>query len=116
MPRILDWKFDRICLDLFYTSDIKRMICICYCYSPETWTHPELVAAWADAVPLLPNGVKEVWLDVTPAPRWAVGGDEALQFSPSIILTLSVSLSRPSASALPQESESSLSTSKYKSQ
>lgn len=68
MPRILNWKFDRICLDLFYTSDIKRMVCICYCYGPETWTHPELVAAWADAVPLLPNGVKEVWLDVTPAP------------------------------------------------
>jgi hypothetical protein len=68
MPRTLNWKIDRICLDLFYTSDIKRMACICYCYGPETWTHPELIAAWADAVPLLPAGVKEVWLDVTPAP------------------------------------------------
>ena len=68
MPRTLNWKIDRICLDLFYTSDTGRITSTCYCLHPDTWTHPELIAAWADAVPLLPDGVKEVWLDITPAP------------------------------------------------
>lgn len=68
MPRTLNWKIDRICLDLFYTSDIGRITWTCYCRHPGMWTHPELIAAWAEAVPLLPDGVKEVWLDVTPAP------------------------------------------------
>lgn len=61
-------KVERICLDLFHESEANRIMWSCYCSDPSTWTHPELIAAWAGAVPLLPKCVSEVWLDVTPAP------------------------------------------------
>jgi R3H domain len=42
----------------------------CYCHGPSYRTHPELIAAWIDAVPPIPPSVSTVFLDVTPAPGW----------------------------------------------
>lgn len=67
-PRPPNWKLDRVCLDLFHESDHRRIGSTCYCQHEDNYTHHELIAAWADAVPLLPKSVKQIWLDVTPAP------------------------------------------------
>jgi hypothetical protein len=68
-PPTLAWTDDRICLDLFHSSPVDRTTeWPDYCGRPRMLTNPEHFAAWADAVPLLPDSVKQVWLDVTPAP------------------------------------------------
>lgn len=67
-PRPLNWRLDRICLDLFHESERDRIGCTCYCLGESKYSHHELIAAWADAVSLLPKNVKQLWLDVTPAP------------------------------------------------
>lgn len=61
-------KLARICLDLFHAADVARISWTCYCSGAAFWTHPELVAAWAAAVPRLPRCAAEIHLDVTPAP------------------------------------------------
>ncbi len=61
-------KIERICLDLFHESELNRILWTCFCRGPEFYSHPELIAAWAEAVHLLPKDVREVFLDVTPAP------------------------------------------------
>jgi hypothetical protein len=61
--------FHRICLDLFHDSEVDRITWTCYCFGPEKYSHPELIAAWASVVHLLPtDGIKQVYLDVTPTP------------------------------------------------
>ncbi|KAF3032440.1 hypothetical protein E8E11_001401 [Didymella keratinophila] len=61
-------KLERICLDLFHASDKHRIQWKCYCQGYEKYTHPELIEAWAAAVPQLPESAKEIYLDITPAP------------------------------------------------
>lgn len=61
-------QFERICLGLFYESEADRIKCTCYWGDASTWSHPELIEAWAKSASLLPAGLKEIWLDVTPAP------------------------------------------------
>src|SRR5690242_8054767 len=58
----------RICLDLFSTSFLGRILWRFHTQNPTNYTHPELIAAWTDAVPFLSSQVREVALDVTPAP------------------------------------------------
>ncbi|KAF9700562.1 hypothetical protein EKO04_001760 [Ascochyta lentis] len=60
-------KVQRICLDFFHEPAADRIKWTCYCGNQSTWTHPELIRAWADAVPFLPQGLQEVQLDITPA-------------------------------------------------
>jgi hypothetical protein len=62
-------RLHRICLDLFHDSQVNRITWTCYCVRPEYYSHPELIAAWASIVHLLPiQNIDEVYLDVTPAP------------------------------------------------
>ncbi|KAF9700558.1 hypothetical protein EKO04_001495 [Ascochyta lentis] len=70
-PRTRGWNLNRICLDLFSTSFLGRIVNR-YSTGPPTnnhrYLHPELIAFWTNAVPFLPKDIREVWLDVTPAP------------------------------------------------
>ena len=61
-------KLERVCLDLFYASEVDRITCTCYCQCSTMWTLPELIEVRAAAVPNLPKCLVEIWLDVTPAP------------------------------------------------
>ncbi|KAH7384208.1 hypothetical protein DE146DRAFT_218005 [Phaeosphaeria sp. MPI-PUGE-AT-0046c] len=71
----------RICLDLFHDGDADHMSWTCYCVHPSNWSHPELIAAWTDAVPSLPlDNITEVFLDITPAPY-----SKRVPFAPRII-------------------------------
>lgn len=67
-PRTRGWNLSRTCLDLFYTSFLGRIMWRHNIGHPTNYLHPELITLWTDAVPFLPRNVKEVWLDVTPAP------------------------------------------------
>lgn len=62
-------KLDRIVLDVFHESKADRMHWTCFCSGNQAqWSHPELVAAWASMIPQLPTNIKEMYLDITPAP------------------------------------------------
>ncbi|KAH7067435.1 hypothetical protein BKA63DRAFT_117965 [Paraphoma chrysanthemicola] len=68
-------RLERICLDVWHESDRNRITWTCFCVGEDNWTHHDLVAAWASAISYLPRpprgssaGVKEVYLDITPAP------------------------------------------------
>lgn len=61
-------KLERICLDLFHASEVDRIQWTCYCQGVERHTHPELIEAWAAAVPQLPESAREIHLNITPAP------------------------------------------------
>jgi hypothetical protein len=65
-PRTRGWNCSRVCLDLFYTSFLGRIVH--RHQDPSRHSHPELLIDWINAVPFLPEDVDEVWLDVTPAP------------------------------------------------
>ncbi|KAF1933127.1 uncharacterized protein M421DRAFT_415491 [Didymella exigua CBS 183.55] len=67
-PRTRDWNCSRICLDLFYSSFLGRIVNRYSNQSPASYAHPGLVLDWINAVPFLPRDVNEIWLDVTPAP------------------------------------------------
>jgi hypothetical protein len=67
-PRTRGWNCSRICLDLFYTSFLGRIVNRYNNPGAAYSGHPELLFDWLNAVPFLPDDVKEVWLDVTPAP------------------------------------------------
>ncbi|KAJ4992787.1 hypothetical protein SVAN01_01833 [Stagonosporopsis vannaccii] len=67
-PPTRGYNLTRICLDLFSSSFLGRIMWRFPVQNPSTYTHPELIAAWTAAVPFLSAQVKEVWLDVTPAP------------------------------------------------
>lgn len=63
-------RLHRICLDLFHDSEVNRITWTCFCVGPEYYSHPELIAAWASTVHLLPTeAIEEVYLDVTPSPN-----------------------------------------------
>ncbi|KAH6643510.1 hypothetical protein C7974DRAFT_381692 [Boeremia exigua] len=47
-------------------------------HNPANYTHPELVATWYCAVPFLDPGVRELWIDITPAPVDKRGRPQAL--------------------------------------
>ncbi|KAH7083805.1 hypothetical protein FB567DRAFT_529951 [Paraphoma chrysanthemicola] len=77
-------KLERICLDIWHESDRNRITWTCFCVGEDRWTHHDLVSSWASSISYLPTstststsaasntgvlaGVKEVYLDITPAP------------------------------------------------
>ena len=61
-------RIERICLDLFDESDLNRILQTCFCQGDHAHSHPELIAAWMNAVELLPKNINSVFLDITPAP------------------------------------------------
>ncbi|KZM26660.1 uncharacterized protein EKO05_0008760 [Ascochyta rabiei] len=67
-PRTRGWNLNRICLDLFSTSFLGRIVNRYPNAHHPNYLHPELIALWNNAVPFLPKDVEEVWLGVTPAP------------------------------------------------
>ncbi|KAF3043006.1 hypothetical protein E8E12_010054 [Didymella heteroderae] len=67
-PRTRGWNCSRICLDLFYTCFLGRIMNRYNNRGAAFSGHPELLLDWDNAVPFLPDDVREIWLDVTPAP------------------------------------------------
>ena len=63
-------KFEHVIFSIFHDADVDTMHWTCYCRGREMHTHDDLVNAWADAVPTLPDQVKTIQLDITPAPGW----------------------------------------------
>jgi hypothetical protein len=63
-------KFEHVTFSIFDDAKVDTMQWTCYCLARQMHTHDELVNAWARAVPTLPEQVKTITLDITPAPGW----------------------------------------------
>ncbi|KAF2811332.1 uncharacterized protein BDZ99DRAFT_569407 [Mytilinidion resinicola] len=61
-------KFEHVSLNIFHDAEVDTMQWTCYCRGRDMHTHDELVNAWVVAVPTIPEQVKTILLDITPAP------------------------------------------------
>lgn len=70
-PRTRGWNCNSICLDVFYNAFLGRFankFGNVYSHRTIPIGHPELIEDWINAVPFLPVDVREIYVDVTPAP------------------------------------------------
>ncbi|KAH8601276.1 hypothetical protein B0O99DRAFT_253106 [Bisporella sp. PMI_857] len=61
-------KLETVTLSIFQDANVNTIYETCRCRGRDFWAHDELVLAWGAAVLALPEDVKVIKLDITPAP------------------------------------------------
>ncbi|KAL1595152.1 hypothetical protein SLS60_009840 [Paraconiothyrium brasiliense] len=61
-------KIERICLDVFHSSETSQMMTTGGWLGQHYFCKPGYWRSWEEAIPKLPPSAKEIWFDLTPAP------------------------------------------------
>jgi hypothetical protein len=61
-------KIERICLDVFHTSEASQMMTTYWCVGHHYFHIAGYWRDWDNAIAKLPSSATEIWIDVTPAP------------------------------------------------
>jgi hypothetical protein len=66
-------------ISIFHETAIEVINTACWAMERLQYVRTGLVQTWIEAVPLLPQGIEEVLLDVTPAPGWMCAPHQKMQ-------------------------------------
>jgi hypothetical protein len=66
-------------ITIFHETAIEVIKTACWAIERLQYVRTGLVQTWIEAVPLLPQGMEEVLLDVTPAPGWLCAPQQKMQ-------------------------------------